>query len=116
MPYSHFTKGATLLSFGVLISLFLLYKTGRFDPVAGNSPSEELQGSPNSGPIKKNKSDAAAKRKKDSIEKARIRMSSSKSGIITDDVRMSSSKSGVIFTPKQDSVKKPESPKLKNLK
>jgi hypothetical protein len=97
-----FVKGLTLCCFAGLICLFLFYRSGMLDNYLYGSGAS-LQTSPNGGAL--NTKQDSSKRKQDSTR--RVRASSSKSMIVTDDVHMYSSKSGRVFTPRseKDSIK-----------
>lgn len=130
MNHSKLVKGLTLLIFVVLITLFLLYRTGKFDTYLTNSESF-LQAIPTSS----NQSDTS-KPKMDSSQK--LMMSSSKVLILTDkrtrfsdsikntlksdtfrlkeQVIMSSSKSAIIFKPPTANKRNLDSLKLDTAK
>lgn len=117
MQKSYFIKAFILLSFISLITLFLLYRTGKFDKYVLNERSE-LQSSPNGGFIPSNKKDTT---KSKNYFADKLRLSSSKFIILSDktpsfldsakkriklpyiqppnEQMMSSSKSAIIFTP-----------------
>ena len=116
MKYPLLIKALTLLSFTFLISIFLLYREGRFNKYLQNEDSP-MQTSHNGGTIASAKSDSS-KDKKDSMQL--VLLSSSKSMILIDKKPLaggslktskktnrqlttsgilSSSKSGVVFTP-----------------
>jgi len=116
MRYPLLVKALTLLSFTFLISVFLLYREGRFNKYLLNE-SSSLQTSHNGGTITSNQGDST-KAKKDSLPQ--LLLSSSKSIILIDKKRggtgvtpknlrqpvhkpvteiMSSSKSTTIFRP-----------------
>ncbi len=120
MKNSKIIKILTLTSSLTLVTLFITYRGGYFDNLL-YSENSNMQISPNGGAISESKKDTS-QIKKDSIRKAKLKMSSSKSLIIIDDmklkpdsittktetlntkimesIRMSSSKSGIIFRPK----------------
>ena len=98
MKRSPFIRAATLCCFIGLLALFLMYRTGRLDTYIYNGETA-WQTSPNGGPLHRSKEDSI-KHRRDSLKK--VRMSSSKSGVVTDDVHMYSSKSGAVFTPRVD--------------
>ncbi len=98
MKRSPLIKAVTLCSFFGLLALFLMYRTGRLDNYI-YSDEASLQTSPNGGPLHASKEDSI-KHRRDSMKK--VRMSSSKSGAVTDDIRMYSSKSGAVFTPRAE--------------
>ncbi|HYD20442.1 MAG TPA: hypothetical protein VEB40_03120, partial [Flavipsychrobacter sp.] len=78
MKRSPLIKAATLCSFFGLLALFLMYRTGRLDTYFYGGEAA-MQGSPNGGPVAKTKADSVRLRR-DSLK--RVRMSSSKSGVV----------------------------------
>ena len=78
MNSGFFFKGLTLLGFVLLLTTFLLYRTGNFDVIIKNGLSP-LQTSPNGAAINAAKADTL-KPKNDTLEK--LRLSSSKSIIL----------------------------------
>jgi hypothetical protein len=83
MKHPKLTKAATLLLFLSLISAFLLYRTGRLDTYfSGESTNNTFQTSPNGGTISPSENDTVPTPYTDSLIK--LRMSSSKSAILTE--------------------------------
>jgi len=130
MRNSKFTKVLTLASFITLISLFVIYRGGYLDNFFERE-DQTMQTSPNGGIISQ-KDNNTIQTKKDSSQKVKTMLSSSKSVIITDNVNfvtdttikkkdsiklsneeielMGSSKSAIIFKPK---IKPADSTKTK---
>lgn len=81
MKYLGITKAATLILFISLISVFLLYRTGKLDKYFSQE-KRSLQTSPNGGTINSAKKDTVVKPKMDSLDK--LRMYSSKSMTLVD--------------------------------
>ena len=78
MKSGSFFKGLTLLGFIFLLTLFLFYRTGKFDAIINNSLSP-LPTSPNGAAMNVAKADTL-KPKNDTLEK--LRLSSSKSIVL----------------------------------